>query len=77
MKLIPVDFIPPAKRAYCKLQNLIEEFMKSQSEIVKVDFELTEYKNSSSCYTSLKKAVERSGYGVKVFKREDKIYLAK
>lgn len=48
MKLVPVDSIPK-KRRHHKLQAMIEMFVLSESNLMEVIFDETDYKNSKSC----------------------------
>lgn len=77
MKFTPVDHVPEPKRAYNKLQKLIDDFVKSPHEVVKCHFEEGEYASSSVCYSVLRLAAKRSRHGVKVLKRGNDIYLSK
>lgn len=76
MNIIPVDQIPK-KRGYHKLQEMLEEFVKSPNDVVKVQIKEGEYKSPSSCVKSLYCAVKRSGYAIKIHMRGDDIYLEK
>lgn len=76
MKLVPVDQIPK-KRGYHKLQDMLEEFVKSSDDLVKIQFKENEYKNAKACCSSLYCAVKRSGYAIKIHMRGDDIYLEK
>ena len=76
MKIVPVDQVPK-KRGYHKLQDMLEEFVKSPYDVVKIQIKEGEYKNAKACCTSLYGAVKRSGYKVKIYMRDNEIYLAK
>lgn len=77
MKLIPTDKVPEVKRNYNKLQDMIEEFVNGPYEVVKVQLNENEYKSVETCTSSLRVAVKRSRYSVKVFKRGNDVYLSK
>lgn len=77
MKLIPTDKVPEVKRNYNKLQDMIEEFVNGPYEVVKVQLNENEYKSVETCVSSLRVAVKRSRYSVKVFKRGNDVYLSK
>ena len=46
MNLIPVESVPQTK-PYHRLQDLIEEFVKGDAEIVRVDFSESDYKSAT------------------------------
>lgn len=50
-----------AEKVYkpCKLQRLLKEFLESDIELAKVEFDDDEYKNGFSCASSIKLAVKR------------------
>lgn len=77
MKLIPTDKVPEVKRNYNKLQDMIEEFVNGPYDVVKVQLNENEYKSVETCTSSLRVAVKRSRYSVKVFKRGNDVYLSK
>lgn len=76
MKLIPVEQIPKVT-GYHKLQDLIEEFVNSDTKIVKVDFTEDDYKSPTVCRSCLAAAVKRSKRPVKVWRRGNEIFLSK
>ena len=76
MKMIPVDRIPEKAERH-RLQDVIKEFYNSQNEAVKLEFADGEYKNSEIAYRCIFTAAKRSGYGVKVVKRGEEVYLIK
>ena len=76
MKLIPVDSILRIKSNH-KLQELIEEFMKVDADIVKVEFGVDDYKSPAVCRSSLAAAIKRSGYLIRVWRRGNNVFLSK
>ena len=81
MKLIPIseeemDVIK--RKSYNKLNKIIEEFVKSSNEVVKVKYKEGEYTSRDSCANSLRRAAKRMGYySIKIIKRGSDIYLSK
>lgn len=43
----------------CKLQRLLKEFLESDIELAKVEFEKDEYKDGYACGSSIKSAIKR------------------
>lgn len=76
MNLIPVDSVPVGGRRH-NLQQLIVDFLESESDVVRVDFTEKDYANSKSCYTSLWSAIKASRHKVKVFIRGNEVFLSK
>ena len=52
MKLIPVEAVPK-RRGRHHLQDLIEEFVKSDDKVVKIDFSDHDYKSAKVCRSCL------------------------
>ena len=76
MKFIPVEAVPK-RRFKHHLQDLIEEFVKGDAEVVKIDLHEHEYKSAKVCRSCLGIAAKKSGYPVKVFYRDGVVYLSK
>ncbi len=76
MKLIPVETVPRRWGRH-HLQDLIAEFVKSDAKVVRVDFNEHDYKSAISCQSCLRVAAKRSGYPVKVMRREKNVFLSK
>ncbi len=76
MKLTPVN-ITQAKCAKKDVYNMLLEFVNSEHECVRVDFEDFEYKSYSSAYSSLSKCVEHTSFPIRVMSRGQEIYIIK
>lgn len=76
MKLIPVESIPRMKSNH-KLQELIETFVNGDANIVKVEFDVDDYKSPTVCRSCLAAAIKRSGHYIRVWRRGDEIFLSK
>ncbi len=76
MKLIPVEAVPKRQGRH-HLQDLIEEFMKSDAKVVKIDLSKHDYKSTKVCRSCLGVAAKLSGYPIKVSLREGNVYLSK
>lgn len=76
MKLIPVESIPIRRRRH-PLQELIEEFVSSDTDIVKIDFSDRDYKSPSVCRMCLGVAVKKSGRPITVHIRDGEVFLKK
>ncbi len=76
MKLIPVEAVPK-RRGRHHLQDLIEEFARSDAQVVKIDFSEHDYKSEKVCRSCLGVAAKHSGYPIKVSLREGVVYLSK
>ena len=76
MKLIPVEAVPK-RRGRHHLQDLIEEFVRGNDEVVKIDFSDHDYKSAQVCRSCLGVAAKKSGHPIKVSLRENVVYLSK
>ncbi|NCE64149.1 hypothetical protein D1159_05990 [Pseudoflavonifractor sp. 524-17] len=76
MKLIPVEAVPK-RRGKHRLQDLMEEFMRGDADVVKIDFSERDYKSAKVCRSCLGVAAKHSGYPIKVWLREGVVYLSK
>lgn len=82
MTIEKVDFIPKDERRWQRfkthdLQSIIEDFVKSGDQIIKITFDYYDYRSAKSGYDSFRLAVQHSGYSIKVVKRKNAIYLQK
>ncbi len=77
MKFTPVDEIPERKRGWHHLQDFIKEFVDSDVDNAVVVINDHEYKSPEVCRNCLWVAIRRSGYRVRVYNREGKVYLTK
>lgn len=77
MKLVSVEVLPKKRASRKQLQEFIEVFVNGDANISRVDFEEGEYASEKTCYSTLHKAVERSGHPVRVMMRAGSVYLVK
>lgn len=78
MRLIPVNNLPTKRRTRHRVQDLIDEFMRSDAKIVKLDFNDADYKTPTICSNCMRTAIKRSGhYSIKVALRDKEVYLYK
>lgn len=63
-------------RQYNKLQSILDEFMKAEQPVMKID-STGSYKNVKICYTGFYKAAKASEYPIKVRKSKQFVYLLK
>lgn len=75
MNLIPVEYVP--QRNHKRLQDLIDEFMDSEAEVVRVDFGVSDYKSPKVARSCLGIAAKRSRHNVKVWLRGNQVFLSK
>lgn len=78
MNLTYVENLP--KRIYKprnKLIELIEEFVNSDREVARVDFEKNEYKSPLNAYKGLHNAIKKSHRAVKVTIRGNNVFLVR
>lgn len=76
MKLVPVESLPK-RRSRHYLQDIIEEFVNSNADIVKVDFSDHDYKSAKVCRSCLGVAAKKSGYYIKAAIRDGEVFLRK
>lgn len=76
MKLVPVEALP-GKRLKHRLQDLIKEFVESDAEIVKIDFNEHDYVSAKVCRSCLGIAIKTSGYNVRAHIRGEEVYMCK
>lgn len=78
MKLTYVDTLPKrAKGGNHKLQKMIDEFIKSEQEIAKIDLRPDDYKSIDVANTTISGACKRSGHPVKCVRRSNELYLVR
>lgn len=75
IKRINIEDIPKKTGRYDNLQAQIKEFYTSDWEACEVDAK--GYKTVKSCYQAWCKAVKRSGYGLRVMYRNDRVFLVR
>lgn len=76
MKFIEVKEVP-RKLYRIDLQNHLEEFMRMNVKIVKVDFNEREYKSAETCRTSFLNAIKRGAFPIDVKCVNKEIYLVR
>lgn len=77
MKLTYVDELPKKSGTKLRLQALIDEFVKSNREIAKIEIEDGHYKSIMIARGCIDIACRRSGHPVKVAKRGNNLYLVR
>ncbi len=77
MKMTPVDKVPGRNKPKKHLQMMLDEFMKSEASVVRLNISPDDYSNLIVARSCIAIAATRSGYPIKVFKRKDDIYLSK
>lgn len=65
----------PRKREYNPLGKYLEEFMRMNVKVVRVDIDAHEYSHPKVCQTTLYFAIKRRALPIKVSMRSDKVYL--
>lgn len=73
MKLVEVEDVPKRKAKNCNLRMLLNEFMSSSSEIVKV--EGLEHKNVNIARSCFWRSITTGGYPISVKVRGNDLYL--
>lgn len=73
MRLVNVDKM--TERSWHDLQRILKDFMYSGSRFAKVEFGDREYKDTKSAVGTLRLAIKRSGYRIKVHQRKGEIFL--
>lgn len=77
MKMTPVNKVPERDNPKKHLQAMLDEFMKSEASVVRLNIGPEDYSNLTVARSCIAIAATRSGYPIKVFKRKDDIYLCK
>ena len=73
IKRINIEDIPKVTGRHDNLQAQIKEFYTSDWEACEVD--ARGYKTAKSCYQAWSKAAKRSGYGLRVMYRNDRVFV--
>ena len=78
MKLVNVTELPKGERTMKHdLLEIIDRFVESGSELVKIEFTERDYKHANSCYVNMHRAVKKSNHPVKVRLINKEVYLVK
>lgn len=78
MTLTPVESLPKrVANSRNDVEKLLQEFVDSGMKIARVDYYASEYKSSSTLYSSLHFAIGRQNAKVKVHMRNRQVYLIK
>ena len=79
MKLIPVESIPKrlVKTHVTSLAPVIEDFVHGPHSVVKVDYSNDQYTSAETCVKSIRLAINRNNFPIKICQRGDDIYLMK
>lgn len=78
LKLKTVDSIPVLGKRH-DLQALIEEFVKSNCEVMEVEFKMdSDYKNAVVCRSCLTNAINRSRrYGIRAIRSGNRVFMVR
>lgn len=78
LKLKAVDSIPVLGKRH-DLQALIEEFVKSNCEVMEVEFKMdSDYKNAAVCRSCLANAINRSRrYGIRAIRSGNRVFMVR
>jgi hypothetical protein len=84
MKFVPVEALPPRdfrrkdSVKHKDLYTMLDDFDKSQHEIVHVEVDVrSEYSNLNSCVCTFRDAIAKYAYRMKVVVRQGAVYLVK
>ena len=78
MKFVPVNEVPKSRLGgKYQLKHYLDEFMKMNVKIVKVDLHEHEYKHPKYAHSGLSTSVKRFGYPIDVHMRNNEIYLVR
>lgn len=75
MKLTVMKEVPEKRSAMKNIVGYLDEFMKMNVKVVKIEYNEKEYSKSTSCQSAFSKAVKRNGYPVTVTCRNKEIFL--
>lgn len=75
MKLTVVDKVPEKRCARKNIVGYLDEFMKMNVKVVKVEFNKKEYKQIQGCQSSFSKAIKKNGYPVIATQKNKELYL--
>lgn len=80
MEFVEVKELPEYDWRYCirrKIKGKIEEFMRMNVKIARVDFRDGEYVSSYSAYVSLRDCIERHCFPITVHHLQGQVYLCR
>lgn len=77
IKLVEVKEIPKSRRGKQHLANFLDEFMKSDMKLAKIEYHDRDYVDAKSCYKCCSRAAKHSGLPIKVLRRGENVYLVK
>lgn len=80
MRFVAVDELPEKTNQKYRTNNLIgylEEFMKMNTKIVRVDFDLGEYSRIESARQAIYQSIRTHGFPIKLCLRNRVIYLVR
>ena len=75
MKLTVVKEVPKTRSIRTNVIGYVEEFMKMNVKVVKIDFNEKEYKSPYSCQGSFTKAIKLLGYPITATTRNKEVFL--
>lgn len=65
----------PRKREYNPLGKYLEEFMRMNVKVARVDFDAHEYASAKVCQTTLYTSIKRRALPIKTSVRNNEVYL--
>ena len=78
MRFVEATDMPRFKKRTGKLQQIIEDFVNSEYDVVKIEYAENEYANPHSCKNSLWKAIKQTkSSGVRAHEIKGIVYLTK
>lgn len=83
MKFIEIDALPSARKEpgtaapYHKLYDILDEFIKSDVKMVRIEFEFDEYSSVESARMSLRNCIANYKLPIRIHRREKTLYLSR
>ena len=83
MKFVVVEKLPDIDKDFSnaatkkKMKDYLDEFMKMNVKIVRVEYYSDEYKNIESAHVGFTKAAKRAGYPINACRRNGDLYLVR
>lgn len=75
MKFTVVEELPKKRKEYNRLGNYLEEFMRMNVKVVRVDLGVGEYSCPKVCQSTLYSAAKRRALPIKTSMRANEVYL--
>lgn len=64
-------------RSYHYVRDIVEDFVNSPYDVIKIKVNMDEWKSPTSCQNSFRNTVKKNKHRIQVFRRKDQIYLSK